>query len=155
VPPITVRRAAGDEMPSVRQLFREYAESIGIDLEFQGFGQELASLPGVYGDPRGAIFLAVGREPVGCVAVKPLEPDVCEMKRLYVRPEVRGQHVGRSLAGAAVAWARAAGYRAMRLDTLATMTPARALYASLGFRVVPAYCYNPLADAVFMELDVR
>ncbi|MEO8484489.1 MAG: GNAT family N-acetyltransferase [Acidobacteriota bacterium] len=151
----TFRAAEDDEMPVVRRLFQEYAESIGIDLGFQGFEQELANLPGEYAVSRGGIFLAVAAEAVGCVAVRPLEADVCEMKRLYVRPSARGADVGRHLALTAVACGRARGYRVTRLDTLATMTAARALYGGLGFREVPPYCYNPFPDAVFMERELR
>lgn len=154
--PFVVREPADGEMPQVRALFEEYAAAIEIDLSFQDFAGELAGLPAPYTRPRGAIWLAehAGR-PVGCVAVRPLEADVCEMKRLYVRPVGRGLGIGRALGTRAVDFGRRAGYRLMRLDTLASMSPARTLYASLGFRDVPPYCYNPIADAVFMELSLR
>jgi putative acetyltransferase len=156
VPLYTFRAAEDHEMPVVRRLFEEYANAIGIDLGFQGFEQELANLPGMYAPTRGGIFLAVaaGSRAVGCVAVRPLERDACEMKRLYVQPGARGAEVGRHLALTAVGCGCAKGYRVMRLDTLATMTAARALYRSIGFREVAAYCYNPFPDAVFMERDL-
>lgn len=142
-------------MPVVRALFEEYARSIAIDLGFQHFDEELATLPGAYAPPPGRIWLADdGAGAVGCVAVRPLGGQVCEMKRLYVKRDERARGVGRRLAIAAIDFARSAGYRTMRLDTLATMTAARALYRDLGFREVPAYCHNPIADAVFMELNL-
>ncbi len=151
--PVTIHEADPDQMPLVRALFEEYARSIGIDLGFQHFEDELAGLPGAYAGPGGCLWLARrGEEPVGCVAVRPLDEGVCEMKRLYVRPAARGQGVGRLLATTAVEFGRRAGYRVMRLDTLATMAAARGLYRGLGFREVPAYCYNPFPDAVFLEL---
>lgn len=154
--PIAIHEAETARMPAVHGLFEEYARSIGIDLGFQHFEEELAGLPGAYAPPTGRIWLADrAAEPVGCVAVRPLDEGVCEMKRLYVRPEARGLGAGRLLAIAAIDFGRANGYRVMRLDTLATMTPARRLYAALGFREVPPYCYNPIENAVFMELDLE
>jgi ribosomal protein S18 acetylase RimI-like enzyme len=140
-------------LPIICNLFREYAADIGVDLCFQGFEEELAELPGRYAPPEGRLLLArQGREPAGCVALRKLEVGICEMKRLYVRPAFRGQGLGRELANAIIAAAREAGYERMRLDTLASMLPAIALYESLGFKRVAPYCHNPIADAVFMEL---
>jgi len=152
----TIREANGSaDVEEVRQLFEEYAQSLGVDLSFQGFGEELASLPGSYSPPGGRLLLAADQaHAVGCVGVRPLENGICEMKRLYVRPEARGRGVARQLAEAAIAFGKAANYHAMRLDTLPTMTAAQELYRQLGFRVVEAYRYNPVPGTSFMQLDL-
>jgi ribosomal protein S18 acetylase RimI-like enzyme len=130
-------------------LFREYAESLGVDLSFQGFDEELAALPAGYD----ALLVAhVGGEPAGCVGVRPLDRTTCEMKRLYVRPVARGAGLGRSLALRAIEQARALGYQRMRLDTLPSMAAARSLYRELGFAEIEPYRHNPIAGAAFMEL---
>jgi ribosomal protein S18 acetylase RimI-like enzyme len=144
-----------DEIAAVRALFLEYARSLGVSLGFQGFDQELATLPGAYAPPRGCLLIARQRaEIVGCVALRPLDAERCEMKRLYLRPAGRGQGAGRQLAESIIAAARAIGYRRMVLDTLAQMPAARALYASLGFREIPAYYDNPLPGVLYAELDL-
>ena len=133
--------------------FREYAADLPITLDFQGFEAELAALPGKYAPPGGELLLAWSPEgaALGCVALRALdEPGVCEMKRLYVREPARRLGLGAALVEAVLAAAEARGYREMRLDTLASMTPALTLYARFGFRPVPAYCYNPEPDAVFL-----
>lgn len=142
-------------MDTARRLFTAYAEAIGIDLEFQGFSAELAGLPGKYAPPRGALLLARDEGVyLGCVALRPLEPGICEMKRLYVTSAARGERLGRRLAEAVMARARTLGYRVMRLDTLHSMTAARTLYLALGFRRIEPYCHNPLPDAEYYEITL-
>jgi GNAT superfamily N-acetyltransferase len=150
------RVVAGLPLAEVRRLFEEYAASLGFDLCFQGFAKELEDLPGAYAPPAGCLLMArMDGAPAGCVAMRPLEHDVCEMKRLYVQPGFRGTGLGRQLAESIVAAARGAGYAAMRLDTLATMGAARALYASLGFRPIAEYRHNPVPGSEFLEFDLR
>ena len=144
-----------DQYQKVRELFMQYAGSLDFDLEFQGFSQELATLPGHYAPPDGCILLAEdsGRF-VGCVALRPLEDKICEMKRLYVKPDYRGRGIGRMLACSIIDRAREIGYAKMRLDTIATMQEARTLYYSLEFQNIKAYRYSPLDEPSFMELEL-
>ena len=140
-----------------RALFQEYADSIGIDLRFQGFEEELRDLPGRYAPPNGGLFVAFsGRDPVGCVALRPLEEKgIAELKRLFVRPSGRGMGLGHALAERAISRAREAHYSRIRLDTLSTMQDAQRLYRRLGFKDIAPYTFNPIPDAVYMELDLE
>lgn len=141
---------------TIRKLFVEYSESLEIDLCFQGFEEELAKLPGDYARPAGRLTLVFqGDEVVGCGALRPLASDVCEMKRLYVRPAFRGMGIGGAVIDALINSAREIGYQRMRLDTLPSMAGAIAIYRSLGFREIAAYRANPVPGALFFELDLR
>lgn len=145
--------AAADDVATARSLFREYARTIGTDLEYQGFAAELARLPEPYVPPRGALLIAhVANAVAGCVALRPLEEASAEMKRLYVRSDCRGYGLGRRLVAAVIAAARAGGYRELRLDTLASMTAAQALYRELGFVEIPPYGKAWLPGTRFFSL---
>ena len=143
------------DFDAVREIFREYAASLDVDLAFQDFEQELAALPGDYATPRGALLLArVDGQVAGCCALRPLDtadyPNASEMKRLYVRPTYRGLGLGRQLAAAILDAARVSGYDHVLLDTLDDMEAARALYEDLGFEEVPPYYHNPIAGAHYL-----
>jgi putative acetyltransferase len=143
------RIGVADDAELIRTLFREYADSLGVDLSFQSFDEELAALPAGYD----AVLVAfVDDEPAGCVGVRALDRATCEMKRLYVRPAARGAGLGRVLAMRAIEHGRALGYERMRLDTLPTMAAARSLYRELGFVEIEPYRHNPIAGTSFMEL---
>jgi ribosomal protein S18 acetylase RimI-like enzyme len=144
------------QLALARDLFLEYASSLEISLGFQDFEAELAALPGKYTRPSGRLLLGCeGGQTSGCVALRQLEPGVCEMKRLYIRPSARGKGLGRLLAEAIITAANEIGYERMRLDTLNSMEPALCLYHSLGFRQIKPYYANPDERAVFMELALR
>jgi len=144
-----------EQLSRVRELFTEYAASLDFYLCFQDFEKELAEPPGEYAPPYGCIILATdGAEAVGCVALRKIAYDTCEMKRLYVRPEFRRKGIGRSLVAAIIEEARKRGYTYMRLETLPSMGEAIALYRSLGFSEVEPYRCNPLKGAMFMELTL-
>ena len=146
--------ATPEDLAQIRRLFRSYADWLGVDLCFQGFERELAELPGCYAPPSGRLLIArVGGDVVGCVGLRPLEPGICEMKRLWVEPGFAGHGIGRVLAERIIAEARAIGYRRMRLDTLPERMPAaQHLYRSLGFREIPPYYDNPLPGVTMLEL---
>jgi GNAT superfamily N-acetyltransferase len=139
-----IRVAEAPDAETVRELFREYAAGLEVDLSFQDFEAEVADPLGFYE----CVLLAEG----GCVALRRIDAETCEMKRLYVRPDARGGGLGRRLAEAVVSEARARGYRRMLLDTLPTMTEARALYLTLGFVESQPYRYNPVPGTTFLEL---
>jgi ribosomal protein S18 acetylase RimI-like enzyme len=144
-----------DAILQVRSLFQEYAASLEVDLSFQGFEQELSALPGEYARPHGRLLVARwNSEVAGCVALRRMDPMVCEMKRLYVRPAYRAHGMGRALLLRIIAEAKAAGYRTMRLDSLPSMAAAQALYRRLGFREIPPYRRNPVEGTVFLELPL-
>jgi putative acetyltransferase len=147
---------SADQIARVRELFLEYAQSLGFSLCFQSFDKELAELPGKYAPPAGRLFLAEFEgQAAGCGALHKLEDGICEMKRLYLRPQFRGKGLGRTLTDHIISEARAIGYRAMRLDTVETaMKDAVALYRRMGFREIQPYCDNPIASALYMELDL-
>jgi putative acetyltransferase len=144
----------GEPLEQVRALFLEYASSLGFSLCFQGFDEELRALPGTYAQPRGRLLLDLqDRRPAGCVGLHDWGDGAAEMKRLYVRPEFRSRGLARALTQAALAEARAIGYRCVRLDTIAaTMQPAIALYRDLGFREIPPYRENPIPGVLYLEL---
>lgn len=146
-------------LATVAVLLREYADTLGVDLCFQNFEAELATLPGDYAEPAGALLLAlVQGQPAGCVGMRSLPdvdyPNACEMKRLYVRPAYRRYGLGRVLAQHLMDMATQAGYSHMLLDTLDDMEAARGLYASLGFEVVPPYYFNPIAGAHYLKAEL-
>lgn len=148
-----------EELDAARAIFREYAEQLGVDLCFQAFDEELASLPGAYAAPGGTLLLAlVDGELAGCCALRPLDdvdyPNASEMKRLYVRKAFRGFGLGRQLVEATLDAARAAGYHCVLLDTLDDMEAARALYEDLGFSSIAPYYHNPIAGAHYLRVEL-
>lgn len=148
--------ASTAQIAQVRELFLDYAKSLGFSLCFQNFDQELAALPGHYAPPKGRLLLAeYDGQLAGCAALRELEAGICEMKRLYLRPALRGKGLGRAIAERLIAEARKIGYTRMRLDTVEpVMQDAVAMYRRLGFREIPPYRENPIAGALYMELDL-
>jgi ribosomal protein S18 acetylase RimI-like enzyme len=145
-----------EHLQLVREIFSEYAASLGVDLSFQDFEAELANLPGKYVAPRGGILLAFEADQLlACAALRPLDDTTAEMKRLYVRPAGRGQQLGRRLAEQICDIARDAGYLRIRLDTMPDMKAALQLYASLGFEAIPAYVFNPVQGTQFLQRVLR
>jgi putative acetyltransferase len=146
-------------LDTLRDIFKEYARGLGVDLCFQQFDEELATLPGEYAPPQGALLLAmVDGQPAGCCALRPIEgtdyPNAAEMKRLYVRDAYRGLGLGRQLVEATLDAARQAGYACVLLDTLDDMEAARALYEDLGFEDIPPYYHNPIPGAHYLKADL-
>jgi GNAT superfamily N-acetyltransferase len=149
----------GEDLEQVKALFREYFDwvvnDLGFDLSYQGAEAELGALPGPFSPPEGCLLLAdTGEDAAACGALRPLAPGVCELKRMYVRPQHRGRGLGRAIGEELLREARDKGYRLARLDTEVSLTAAQALYASLGFRVIPQYYEVPpeiLRRSVFME----
>jgi len=146
---------AGRNLQEVRKLFEEYAASLEISLDFQDFEDELANLPGTYVPPAGCLLIALWQgKTAGCVALQKISNGICEMKRLYIRPWLRGLKIGRALAEAVIEKAREIGYARMRLDTLQSMERATTMYTALGFREIEPYRYNPIEGTAFMELTL-
>ena len=143
-----------EEIAHARELFEEYAAWLGVDLCFQGFEKELRELPGDYSPPDGRLILAIDDEHVaGCIAIRKISGDICEMKRLYVRPAFRGRGLGRELANAIIKDARSIGYQKMRLDTLPRMMEwAVSMYRELGFKEIEPYYSNPIVGTLYLEL---
>lgn len=144
-----------EELEEVRNIFIEYAEFLQVDLCFQDFDKELQTLHQVYSPPKGCIILAKKNEQIlGCVALKPIAEGICEMKRLYVRPEARGMGLGRKLVGELIRFAKESSYKSMKLDTVSKLIEAIALYRSLGFIETSPYVFNPLTDVLYFELKL-
>jgi putative acetyltransferase len=144
------------QIAQARELFLEYAQSLGFSLCFQNFDKELADLPGDYSPPEGRLLLAEYEgQLAGCVALHKLEDGICEMKRLYIRPQFRGKRLGRALADRIITEARQIGYQRMRLDTVEpVMKDAVAMYRKIGFCAIAPYCKNPIAGALYLELQL-
>ena len=142
-----------EHLDCIRELFKEYEKSLGFDLDFQNFEKESAKLPGEYAAPDGCLLLTFyGKNIAGCAGLRKLEQGICEMKRMYVRPNFRGKGIGRVMSVRIIEIARGIGYERMRLDTIDTMRTAISLYKSLGFEKIKPYCYNPVNGASYMEL---
>ena len=151
-----VRANTDGLIAQAKELFQQYAESLGFDLCFQDFDAELDTFPVQYSPPTGDLLLALSEsQPIGCVGVRFLEKGICEMKRLYVRPNFRGDNAGRELSEAAIEAGKILGYERMRLDTLPSMEIANRVYKSLGFVEIDSYRHNPLEGAIYLELNLK
>lgn len=140
---------------TAKELFLEYAKSLDFELCFQDFDKELAGLPGSYSPPEGRLFLAeLNGRIAGCIALRKIEDEICEMKRLYVKPQLRGNFIGKILVEKLIEEAKFIGYKKMRLDTVPSMQAAQKLYKSMGFYEIEPYRKNPVQGAVFMELEL-
>jgi ribosomal protein S18 acetylase RimI-like enzyme len=145
-----------EQITYIRELFKEYTNSLGFDLSFQNYDKEFSELPGKYTQPDGRLFLAIYDEKVaGCVGLRKFEKDICEMKRLYVRSEFRRKGIGKALSLKVIDAAREIGYSAMRLDTVPRMKEAIALYHSMGFKDIAPYRYNPIPGTIYMKLKLK
>jgi putative acetyltransferase len=150
-----IRAKSERDLLDVKRLFHEYEDTLDFNLGFQNFEKELVDLPGDYAPPSGTIVLAViDGEAVGCVALRRINKEICEMKRLFVSPSFRGRGIGRSLAEAVIEDARGIGYKFMRLDTVPSMIEATSLYRALGFKEIEPYRYNPIEKALYMQLEL-
>jgi len=148
-----IRADSKKYLGDARELFTEYAKSLGFDLCFQNFDSELAKLPGEYAPPEGCLLLALyNKQIAGCIALRKSRKRICEMKRLYIRPKFRGKGIGKKIAVTIIQEAKKIGYKHMRLDTVPKMIEAITLYRSLGFKKTKPYCYNPIKGALFMDL---
>ncbi|MDB5675638.1 MAG: acetyltransferase [Sphingomonas bacterium] len=156
MPPTIAPAVTADDLATIRTLFQAYADGLAVDLAYQDFAAELAGLPGKYAAPHGALLLArdAGGAALGCVALRPLGDGLCEMKRLYVATAARGTGLGAALMRAIVTAGRERGYRAMRLDTLADMAAAQAMYTAAGFRPIAPYYHGAAAGTIFLELTL-
>ena len=151
-----IKKRSKRDINIVRELFQEYADSLGFSLDFQHFDKELNSLPGYYDPPEGCLLLAyAGNQAVGCVGLRKISKGICEMKRMYVRKKYRSKGIGRKLANKIIKEARRIGYERMRLDTISTMVEAIHLYKSMGFKEIEPYYYNPIEGTKYMELKLR
>lgn len=144
-----------ESIENIKELFKEYASSLGFDLSFQDFEEELSNLPGDYSAPQGCLLIAIHNDKIsGCVSLRAIDDNICEMKRLYVKPEFRGFGIGKKLALAIIEKGKDLGYKYMRLDTIEFMEQAIKLYERLGFYDIEAYRYNPIKGTRFMELNL-
>jgi len=151
-----IQAATVESVETVKTLIRDYSESLGFDLDFQNFDQEMDDFPGEYALPKGRLYLAMDEnQPAGCVALRDLGDGNCEMKRLYVRPDYRGKNIGKLLAETVIQAAGELGYDRMRLDTIPSMKQAIVLYKILGFKEIAPYRFNPIEGAAFFELNLK